>query len=226
MRIRGMKIAIAALAAGASVPAAAAATKILQPISVTIEAGGTANGQLPQLMINGFGLNRAYVSGLSDFDEFLANNPLHNRGPFTEWLSAEQQSSARITFDFGQFVTIDKLAIWDEDASSVSRFVLSAPGRARFATLANVDTIPGFSTAYGAQVFALAPVTTRFLTFDLEGCNRGGQFNWPGCGIGEVMFRAAPAAAVPEPASWALMIVGLGLAGAAARNRRPGLRFA
>ena len=37
---------------------------------------------------------------------------------------------------------------------------------------------------------------------------------------------SAPIAGVPEPASWALMIGGLSLAGAALRRRKPGLRFA
>jgi hypothetical protein len=41
-----------------------------------------------------------------------------------------------------------------------------------------------------------------------------------GSHISEIDFRAASAPAVPEPATWAMMILGLGLTGAAMRHRR------
>jgi hypothetical protein len=45
--------------------------------------------------------------------------------------------------------------------------------------------------------------------------------------IDRVVFEAANAGAVPEPASWAMMIAGFGLAGVALRRRqRVGVRFA
>jgi hypothetical protein len=39
-------------------------------------------------------------------------------------------------------------------------------------------------------------------------------------------FDTTPPAGVPEPATWALMIGGFGLAGAAARKRRPAVALA
>jgi hypothetical protein len=38
--------------------------------------------------------------------------------------------------------------------------------------------------------------------------------------------QGSPTALVPEPATWAMMLVGLGAIGVAARNRKPGLAVA
>ena len=73
-----------------------------------------------------------------------------------------------------------------------------------------------------AAVYAFQPVTTRYLTFEMSGCNAskpGSTQNWPGCGLNEVVFAEGSPGAVPEPATWAMMILGFGGVGALLRRR-------
>jgi hypothetical protein len=61
-------------------------------------------------------------------------------------------------------------------------------------------------------------LTLRFTDFDIRGAN-GAQAADDALGIDDFVFTPV-LAAVPEPASWAMMIAGFGLAGGAARRRR------
>ncbi|QMW24536.1 PEP-CTERM sorting domain-containing protein [Sandaracinobacteroides saxicola] len=63
-----------------------------------------------------------------------------------------------------------------------------------------------------AQLFALDG-TARYVRVDLNN-NYGDRFTWTG------LAEARYAGAVPEPATWAMMIAGFGLVGAATRRRR------
>ncbi|PZQ61356.1 MAG: hypothetical protein DI570_12865 [Phenylobacterium zucineum] len=74
---------------------------------------------------------------------------------------------------------------------------------------------------YGATVQSHQTVRGRYLQFNISGCNRAGAA-YNGCGIGEVIFNSttpAPVASVPEPAAWAMMIMGFGGIGAVVRRR-------
>jgi hypothetical protein len=80
-----------------------------------------------------------------------------------------------------------------------------------------------FSVAVSGTLFASTGFAVRDYSWNL----------WPrtGVGAGTLVTDFSPdngmlAAAVPEPASWAMMLSGLGAAGAALRRRRAGLRFA
>jgi PEP-CTERM motif len=70
-----------------------------------------------------------------------------------------------------------------------------------------------WSTAYGGGDFGLP--AGQFMTFeDLSG---GGDFNYQDLGF--VFTNVDVMGAVPEPASWALMLAGFGLTGVAVRRR-------
>jgi uncharacterized repeat protein (TIGR03803 family) len=90
-------------------------------------------------------------------------------------------------------------------------FKLSAGGA--LTTLASFDGTNG-ADSFAGQVADAAG--------NLYGTTRGGGA--PGKGavfkLSDVGFNEPDVAAVPEPASWAMMIAGFGLAGAAARRRR------
>jgi hypothetical protein len=214
-----MKQSIGAAALAALALSAGSAEAIVAPASVTVNIGGSANPQFFAIdnIIDQSGLATKYTSGVTDFDAFIALNQGHESALGTRWHSQSNLSAARVTFDFGREVNLSRLALWDDRSTTVSRIKLSTPDLGLFRDLVVSDVIQ--TTSY-AQVFNFASVTTRYLTFDIEGCNKGvgsGQ-NWSGCGLQEVVFGES--VGVPEPATWAMMILGFGAAGAALRRRQ------
>lgn len=208
-----------ALAAATALSGAAQAAKIVAPVSVTVDSGGVANPTFFAIdnIIDQSGLSKTYVPGLTEFEDFVASDPTVTSALGTRWLSASATGAARLTFDFGQAVTLSKLALWDDLSTTISLIRMSTPELGNFRDLKVTDVL---QTQAHAEMFAFQPVTTRYLTFEITGCNVGQVQNWPGCGLNEVVFAQGQMAAVPEPASWALMIMGFGAAGALLRRRR------
>ena len=76
----------------------------------------------------------------------------------------------------------------------------------------------------------LAAVRTRFaavgielVRFDMSDCPQNAN-DYQACAIGEVAFRSTDAVtpAVPEPGTWAMMLLGFGAIGFSLRGRRSG----
>lgn len=215
--------ALAALSLGAT---AAQAATIISPVSVAVTAGGSG-GQFWKVdnIINQNGLQTKYTPGVTDFDTYLAGAPKHDGRLNIEWFSDDESRSAQLTFDFGKVVTLYKLAIWDENNSTQQSMSISTPdgGLIRSFTPAESE-----GSRYGAQAFEFRPVTTRYLTLDITGCGQKGhlpQQSVEYCGLGEIIFAdgSGIGAAVPEPATWAMMILGFGGIGSILRRRRPAL---
>jgi hypothetical protein len=207
-------ISAAALVAFALFGGTAHAAKILAPVSVTVNSGGTAGSfWTVDNVIDQSGLNKTYVAGVTEFEDFIASNPRHGDSLNTRWTTPSGIASARLTFDFGREVTLSQLAFWDDHSTSNSFVRLSTPDLVNFATLAPTEAT---MTSFPAQVFSFRPVTTRYLTFDFEGCDKG---RFLGCSLKEVAFAEGVAGVVPEPATWAMMILGFGGVGALLRRR-------
>jgi hypothetical protein len=210
--------ALGALAVLATAGTAQAGT-IIQPKNVTVIVGGELAGSPAVNMINQSGLSKKYVSGKTDFHTYLASNPIHSIAAGGEWLSTEPRTTAKITFDFGEVIEFSGFAYWNEDASSLQSMIMSIPfGGGYGSTSSYVQNIEG--QAYGASVRNHQLIKSRYVSFDLYGCDMAG-FSHNGCGMGEVAFHSTQMAAVPEPATWAMMIVGFGAVGSVVRRRRP-----
>lgn len=209
----------AALSAAIGLSGAAQAGVIIAPAFATVDVGGTAGGQYGAYnLIDQSGLAAQYTPGVTDFDTFIGLYQTHGTDLFTRWLSRSNTNKATLTFDFGREVTISKMALWDDRSTTISKIKLSTPALGSFADLNVRDVLQDISYA---QVFTFQPLTTRYLSFEITGCNAGaGRQNWTGCGLNEVIFGEGGTAAVPEPATWAMMILGLGAAGAVLRRRR------
>lgn len=99
-------------------------------------------------------------------------------------------------------------------------FYLTGLGADAFGTSISVTLLDGSQTAFaltlndngGAQYFGFTD-TVEFTSVRIDQFTNGGDA-W---GIDDVSYNAA---AIPEPATWAVMIGGFGLAGAALRRRR------
>lgn len=212
-------LAPAALVALALSASGAEAAKIIAPVSVTANTG-TAGSPLwvPRHMIDQSGLSQTYVAGVTEFDDFLAANPVHTYAPGTPWLSTGNVTTSVLTFDFGRIVSLGAFAIFDDPRTTISSLRFSTPdgGRRGAFVVADHDLQPA-----PAQVFQFRPFETRYLTVEIAGCNgpSSGSSRWNGCGIGEFVFADGTAGAVPEPATWAMMILGFGGVGALLRRR-------
>ncbi|MEO0441052.1 MAG: PEPxxWA-CTERM sorting domain-containing protein [Pseudomonadota bacterium] len=209
-------------AAGVMVMAApAGAATIISATSATVDVGGPGFGSINDTF-NQAGLNTGYTSGVTDFDTYIASAPTHSfifAG--NEWF-ANEGSSAQVTYDLGGVVGIDRLALWNDEAGGIGSLNLSAStDGVNFSSLGIfAPTDNPQSTDYLADIFSFSATDARFVRFEMSNCPQADNiFN--ACAIGEVAFRSAVVnAAVPEPATWAFMILGFGAIGGAMRRQR------
>lgn len=216
-----LQAALAAAAIAATGPTVAQAAAIIAPVSVT--ASSTIGSfWTASRVIDQSGLSIGYTAGVTDFDEYLAKGVTHSGALNTEWQGAQEARSGRLVFDFGREVTLYKLAIWDENNSVQRSMSISTPALGLIRSFSPPETR---EAGYGASpVYAFKPVTTRYLTLDIAGCGSDDEVQTvPWCGLGEIVFADGSGAAIPEPATWAMMILGFAGVGAAMRSRRPAL---
>ena len=135
-----MKLSAVLLASGLLVGGAAHASAgtIIAPVAGVINLGGPGFGSLSETF-NQAGLFATYVGGVTDFDTYIATNPLHSflfNG--FEWFSNAGSSSAQVTYDFGSIFSIDALALWNEEQAGIG--VLSVYGSTDAVTFAPLLT--------------------------------------------------------------------------------------
>lgn len=208
-----------ALTALAAQPAVA--QQIVGAASATINSGGPGDGLITQTLDQS-GLITPYVSGVTNFNTYIATNPQHSfvfSG--NEWFANAGSTSASVTYDLGAILGIDALALWNEDFSGIATLNLfGSTDGVLFAALLGVNPADGVNNLdYGPQVFSFGAVDTRYLRFDITNCPQQPS-GYDSCAIGEVAFRTAATGAVPEPATWAMMLLGFGGIGYSMRRRR------
>ena len=188
--------------------------------------------------------NGATWAGAGWSGNHLRNDTTGNPASFTTFsfanLAAHTTVSASFVLAFldswdgyGSFPQGDNLEIWvdgvqvanltsnqasgtgpDFDGASVIAFGVQADSRFFYSdVLVNAGTIPAMTFAHSAS--------TLNLGLRASGVGwQGGTDESFGVDSVNITYNARQGGAVPEPASWALMIGGFGLAGAALRRRR------
>lgn len=203
---------IAALLLTFGATAGAQAGVMIGATSVTASAGIPQGYEAPTSInniIDQSGLSANYVSGVTDFDTFTSTTTATYTCCFPELggVAKVDGDYGSITFSFSTPVTLNRIVVWNQIGSaSIASFSLDG-----IAGVFNMS--PGTSDP---QVFSFASTSASSLTLRIlsnEGFGAGTMLN-------EVAFGSDGGNAVPEPATWALMIGGFGLAGATLRRRR------
>lgn len=188
---------------------------------VTLQAAGVSSnmgdGWLSiDRIIDQNGLNQNYVSGVTDFDTFVASTT-HYSGYYTTWLSGGPLTG-NVDFDLGSAHTIDGMALWANGQPAgvvleyVRDFQLYVSNDASFTSSTLLGTFT-LNTTWGndndpGHAFSFAAVTTQYVRMVILSNNGA---NWT-TAIDETVFSMV----VPAPGAAAL----LGISGLTAIRRR------
>jgi hypothetical protein len=195
----------------------------LRVTTVALGLFALALGSPPTVLIDQSGLTAGFVSGVTDFDAYMAGNPRHTTlfSGF-EWFSNPSGiTSGFMGFDLGATYQIDRLAFWNDEFSGTGSLTVFIADNAAFVGATNVGTFnptnhPQGGLNYPADVFGFAPTSGRYVRLGFADCPQSDPL-YQGCSAGELAF-SVNAAQVPEPV--ALSLFALAAVGAAVRRRR------
>jgi hypothetical protein len=198
-------------------PQTASAGVILSPTSVVLNTAGNFSSADPiENTINQAGMDTPFTSGVTDFDTYMAGNPLHNYGYTTEWFSPTGVYSGTIIYDLGADYSLSQMALWNEDASglaTVSMYTCPDSACSTSTFIGTFDPTPNtYGVDYPAQVVPFVG-TTEYVELFVTG--PGPNDGWDGLAMGEVAFDTS---SVPEPSTF--LLLGGGLAAVIWRRAR------
>ncbi|TWT33432.1 hypothetical protein KOR42_53770 [Thalassoglobus neptunius] len=153
-----------------------------------------------------------YVSGVTDFDTYIASGPVHIDTSNAIWATNADVTTAIIDFDLGGQFTIDGMALWNRGNNldnQIGNFELFADDNNAFTSPVIIgsylaDGNLGDSLFTGVEVFRFTATTASHIRMSITS-----NLHWNGSGIlsaGEVAFRQANS--IPEPATGFLIVTG------------------
>lgn len=183
-------------------------------------------------VIDQSGLYSTFVSGVTDFDSYIASNPLHNYlAPDKEWFGGKKgivvaggrvyYPKDTVTFNLGNTYEMDKFALWNEENGGVrAAKIFASLNGVDFSEILNINPTGnqfqnngsgedhGFD--YSAEVFLFSGVVTaKYLRFDMT-CPNGNSI-YAGCSMGEIAFSQYGSSVVsaPEPSTLAIFVLSM-----------------
>jgi len=207
-----------AFAAALSLASAQAGAAVIVPDSATASSTFNNGFYSPANLINGSGISSA---------------GLHDSSFTNMWMSNLGVNQAQIIFDLGGLFALEGAAFWNYNFGNPAEFQSTIlRGVKDFRILTSLDGTTfneiflgtlamGTGQLLPSQNFDLTG-TARFIQIDILNNYGQGTFaerDWSS-GLSEVQFLGT---AVPEPATWMMMLLGFGAVGFAIRRRREGL---
>ena len=180
---------------------------IYSPVDAVIDVGGPGFGSIMDT-INQSGLSSTFISGVTDFDTYIASNPTHTFFfDGFEWFSNSDTNNATVTYNLGQLLSVESLALWNEESSGIGTLdLLSSNDGINFTPFASnlsPTNNPNNPVAdYSADVFSFSPIIAQFIRFEMSNCPQQPS-TFEACAIGEVAFKVSepldPPQSTPEP---------------------------
>lgn len=188
----------------------APASVIIAPVAGRIDLGGPGFGSLTNTF-NQSGLSVGYTSGVTNFDTYIGSNSTHTLAfAGFEWFSnvstGIDQNPAQVTYDLGSVMTIDRMALWNEESSGIGTLDLyTSTDGTNFTPLA-LALLPTDNPLadYGADVFSFAATNARYVRLVMTDSPQPKPGSFNAAAIGEVAFRIGEIQAVPEPTTLAV----------------------
>ena len=172
IRLTQIAAMLAALGSLAVAPQASAGS-ILGAVGASINSGGPGFGSINDTF-NQAGLRTTYISGVTDFDSYIASQPSHSYDFWgNEWYGIPSGASASVTYDLGAVHTVNAFALWNEDIFGLGRFNLlySGDGKQFTALLTNVTPhVNPDEVDYGPESFAFGAVSARYFRVEAPNC--------------------------------------------------------
>jgi hypothetical protein len=211
----------AALSAGAAFASPAVLVSAKDDAIIT---SGPGNGTLLETR-NQAGLAANYVDEVTSLHPFTAatqHTPTFNG---FEWFGNSGTDSAEVSYFVNassKIRGIDHFVLWNEESSGIGVFNLwygAFAGDKSDLVLTRVSPTDNPLASYGADVWEFnSRPNTGWWTIEASGCPQPNPGSFAACAVGEVAWGGPK---VPEPATWAMMLAGFGLVGAAVRRRQP-----
>ncbi len=161
------------------------------------------------------GLSENYVSGVTDYDAFVVQNPVDG-GPL--WESLFFSTTGDIDFNLGSAFDLNGFLLWNghlNAATGLNNFQLFSSADAAFSSPSLLGTFDANSGG-GLQEFSFATTNTQFVRLRINS-NHGNTLQTT---AGEFAFREFQVTAVPEPTGLMPLASMFAVAGVGAFRRR------
>lgn len=218
-----LKLAAVAVFGMVGTAAMAAPAVMVQAKDCSIISGGAGFGTCTETH-NQAGLFTKYTDEVTDLHPYLATPPLHT-DTFSgfEWFSDSPTTSAEVSYFVStspKVLWIDHFVLWNEEISGIGVFNLwfgATAGAHDDLVLSAISPFDNPVGVYGPEFWEFKPrPTTGWWSLEMSRCPQTDPGSFSSCAVGEVAFGGY---AVPEPATWAMLIVGFGLVGFAMRRK-------